>query len=556
MNLEGMSLSTLMPFVIKVAKFYLPSTIAIFVGIHILLKLVKLLGLLNIGNLPKNNLPKEESVHKEELKGKNMIFLGSSVTKGFAAYGRSFADMIAERNGTTCIKEAVSGTTLVEVGTKNYVTRMKAIDKNTPCDVFVCQLSTNDATHKKPLGTVAEGKALQDFDTKTVCGAIEYIIAYAKETWNCPVVFYTSPQYTSLAYWAMREALKQIAAKWNISVIDLWPNAVINEKKNKKFTFMNDEIHPTRRGYTLWTPIFEAALADVLAGKQVGFGVDTSNEAAVRKAKSSKTVKKVIKNIFLTFLIVLLIVITIALRFFGGVTYPTDGNDPKYLPENQTALEYSPLQGKTILSIGSSVSYGNGSSGVSFEDYLEVLDGATVIPVTEGATTIAIREGLTSSYTERLHRAVQPDWEIDAVILQVSTNDASAGNGIGEPTDSYDIDSFDLTTTSGGLEYLIAYCTETWNCPVVVYCSSPFENGPLYDADAYSGLVEGVHKVIDKWSSQVEITFIDQWNDPEMRSISEDELIHYMTDPVHPAMAGYLEWWMPNFQEALYSYFE
>ena len=284
--------------------------------------------------------------------------------------------------------------------------------------------------------------------------------------------------------------------------------------------------------------------------------MDTSDEAAVKKAKSSKTVKKVIKNIFLVILVVMLIVITVALRFFGGITYPTDGNDPKYLPENQTALEYSPLQGKTILSVGSSVSYGNGSGGVSFEDYLEVLDGATVISVTEGATTIAIREGLTSSYTERLRRAVQPDWDIDAVILQVSTNDASAGNGIGEPTDSYDIDSFDLTTTSGGLEYLIAYCTETWDCPVVVYCSAPFENGPLYDADAYGELVEGVHKVIDKWSSEVEIVFIDQWNDPEMRSVSKDEIIHYMSDPVHPAMAGYLEWWMPNFQEALYSFFD
>lgn len=556
MNLEGMSLSTLMPFVIKVAKFYLPSTLAIYLGVIILLKLVKLLGLLNIGNLPKNNLPKEDSTKKDALKGKNMIFLGSSVTKGFAAYGRSFADMIAERNGANCVKEAVSGTTLVEEGKSNYITRMKAIDKNTPCDVFVCQLSTNDATHKKPLGTVAEGNALQDFDTKTVCGAIEYIIAYAKETWNCPVVFYTSPQYASAPYWAMREALKEIAAKWNISVIDLWSNDVVNEKKNKKHTSMNDEIHPTRRGYTSWTPIFEAALADVLAGKQVGFGVDTSDEAAVKKAKSSKTVKKVIKNVFLVILVVLLIVITVALRFFGGVSYPTDGNDDKYLPENQTALEYSPLQGKTILSIGSSVSYGNGSGGVSFEDYLEVLDGATVIPVTEGATTIALRDGLTSSYPERLHRAVQPDWDIDAVILQVSTNDASAGNGIGAPTDSFDESSFDLTTTSGGLEYLIAYCTNTWDCPVVVYCSSPFESGPLYDAEAYGALVEGVHEVVDKWSSEVDIVFIDQWNDPDMRSVTEEEIIHYMTDPVHPAMAGYLEWWMPNFQEALYSFFE
>ena len=49
------------------------------------------------------------------LKGKNFIFLGSSVTKGFAAYGQSFADMIAARNDAHCVKEAVSGTTLAAV---------------------------------------------------------------------------------------------------------------------------------------------------------------------------------------------------------------------------------------------------------------------------------------------------------------------------------------------------------------------------------------------------------------------------------------------------------
>ena len=55
------------------------------------------------------------------LAGKKLIFLGSSVTKGFAARGRSFVDMIAESTGASCVKEAVSGTTLVDNGERSYV---------------------------------------------------------------------------------------------------------------------------------------------------------------------------------------------------------------------------------------------------------------------------------------------------------------------------------------------------------------------------------------------------------------------------------------------------
>lgn len=40
---------------------------------------------------------------------------------------------------------------------------------------------TNDATRNSPLGEISESCDLDSFDVKTVCGAIEYIIAYAKK---------------------------------------------------------------------------------------------------------------------------------------------------------------------------------------------------------------------------------------------------------------------------------------------------------------------------------------------------------------------------------------
>ena len=130
--------------------------------------LIRLFGLLNPGNLPKYNPGNMDQVKNSPLKGKRFIFLGSSVTKGFASFGKSFVDMVAARNGAVCVKEAVSGTTLVDNGPKSYISRLKTIDAKTPCDVFVCQLSTNDATKKLPLGKLSAGTGLADFDTKTM----------------------------------------------------------------------------------------------------------------------------------------------------------------------------------------------------------------------------------------------------------------------------------------------------------------------------------------------------------------------------------------------------
>ena len=133
-------------------------------------------------------------------------------------------------------------------------------------DVFVCQLSTNDATKGFPVGEVGDSFDINDFDTMTVAGAIQYIIAYAKQTWNCPIAFYTSPKYDEPKYEAMVELMYQIAEKWNIELIDLWTNDEINEKYNSiSEHYKNDKIHPTKKGYNQWTPVFEKRLAEILA---------------------------------------------------------------------------------------------------------------------------------------------------------------------------------------------------------------------------------------------------------------------------------------------------
>ena len=218
------------------------------------------------GNAAQYNLANVQKRTDSPLEGKHILFLGSSVTYGAASQGVSFADYIAARNGCTITKEAVSGTTLVNSGSDSYISRLKKLDRSTATDLFVCQLSTNDATQKKELGKVSESYDRGDFDTKTVAGAIEYVISYAQETWDCPVVFYTNPQYNSPGYATMVELLGAIQQKWDITVIDLWNDADFNAiAPEQRELYLADAIHPTKAGYLeWWTPYMENVLCEVI----------------------------------------------------------------------------------------------------------------------------------------------------------------------------------------------------------------------------------------------------------------------------------------------------
>lgn len=222
------------------------------------------------GNDDQYSAANAQPLSGSPLQGKAIIFLGSSVTYGSAAKGESFVDYMVKQDGIVAIKEAVSGTTLVDEtvwGKKSYIERMKTIDPTIQADAFICQLSTNDATMKKPLGEVSDGFELEDFDTQTVAGAIEYVIAYAKQTWDCPVIFYTGTQYKSGHYEEMVALLLQIQEKWGIGVIDLWNDAEMNAVSKADYDlYMVNGIHPSRAGYRdWWTPKFEAFLSEYLA---------------------------------------------------------------------------------------------------------------------------------------------------------------------------------------------------------------------------------------------------------------------------------------------------
>jgi len=200
------------------------------------------------------------------LEGKTFMFLGSSVTYGSASGGTSFVEFIQSQGKCNVIKEAVSGTTLVDNGDSSYVKRftnnLVANYKDTKVDHLIVQLSTNDASQNKPLGKVIKSTSVTAMNTATIVGAIEYIVALAKETWDCEVSFYTGTKYESSLYGRMVEALYDVQEKWGIGIIDLWNDEEMNAVSASDYArYMSDSIHPTLLGYRVWwTPKFIAHL--------------------------------------------------------------------------------------------------------------------------------------------------------------------------------------------------------------------------------------------------------------------------------------------------------
>ncbi len=218
------------------------------------------------GNAQIYDIAAVEPLSQSPLTDMNICYLGSSVTFGASSMQTSFVEYIAKRNSTGYVKEAVSGTTLVEEGPDNYITRMKKLDTGADFDLFVCQLSTNDATQAKPLGAVTSAGTTQ-FDTGTICGAMEFIITYARDTWGCPVVFYTNAYYEKNAYAAMVDALYQLQQKYGIGIIDLYTDSAFNQiSQQQRALYMADAIHPTKAGYLeWWVPKMEAVLYEITA---------------------------------------------------------------------------------------------------------------------------------------------------------------------------------------------------------------------------------------------------------------------------------------------------
>lgn len=239
------------------------------------------------GNAACYDLANVKILADNELKGKTILFLGSSITYGSASGGIAFPDYIAKRNQLNyentdiehTMKQAVPGKTMACVGDgQSYVERIARLDQYENADIFLCQLSVNDANQVKELG-VSTGSAdvvAEPTEVKTVGQAIDYIIYHAHKQWpDAQIAFFTCRNNGNARYAQMVQILKDAKAVWadegvNIEILDLWSDSGIkNLTGNAYIKYMADGNHPTKAGYLeLWTPRFETFLKMILPRTQ------------------------------------------------------------------------------------------------------------------------------------------------------------------------------------------------------------------------------------------------------------------------------------------------
>ena len=250
------------------------------------------------------------------------------------------------------------------------------------------------------------------------------------------------------------------------------------------------------------------------------------------------------KRLKVTIAVIVIILILAASAYVCNMFgFFNKGNYGDTALENVELKQNSVLNGKTVIFLGSSVTYGYGSMGVSFVDYLEAADG--IIPIKEAVSGTTLADRSEKSYVSRLKR-INPELKPDAFVCQLSTNDATKGIPLGSVSEGVELADFDTSTVAGAIEYIIFHVRLTWDCPIVFYTQAK------YDSEQYGKMVDLLLQIQKKWG----ITVIDLWNNEQINSITDEQRSLYLVDKIHPTKAGYLEWWLPEFEKELNNVFK
>lgn len=175
------------------------------------------------------------------------------------------------------------------------------------------------------------------------------------------------------------------------------------------------------------------------------------------------------------------------------------------------------LKDKRILFLGSSVTRGMASLQISFVEMLQKKYG--IIPYKEAVDGTTLVDTSTSSYISRLKK-IDPKIKFDAIVVQLSTNDAFK---------NFPIYSSSEDNIEDSIKEISAYVRNTWNVPLIFYTC------PYYGNERYDNMV----KLLYKLSKSENFEIVDIYNSEGFKTLSPYDKGLYMYDANHPTQAGY-----------------
>lgn len=223
-------------------------------------------------NISKIKLVQYYRFIKNKLYGKSLFVAGDSVAFGFGSGGKSYADIIAEKNKMSMKKVAVSGTTFAKRDgvTNSILEQVQMMDKL--YDYVLIEGGFNDYFQKDKgvtIGTMPKNMN-SSRDDKTTYGALDSICLWLKQKYPSSKLLFVVPHKIMTntgvlddGFYPYLQAIRNVCEKYSISYADIALKGGCTPfyQEFRDTYFSGDGIHPNLEGYeSFYVPRIEAEM--------------------------------------------------------------------------------------------------------------------------------------------------------------------------------------------------------------------------------------------------------------------------------------------------------
>ena len=223
-------------------------------------------------NISKIKLVQYYRFRKNKLYGKSLFVAGDSVAFGFGSGGKSYADIIAEKNKMSMKKVAVSGTTFAKRDgmTNSILEQVQMMDKL--YDYVLIEGGFNDYFQRNngvSIGTMPKNMN-SSRDDKTTYGALDSICLWLKQNYPASKILFVVPHkimtitgVIDSEFYPYLQAIRDVCEKYSVRYADIALKGGCTpfyQSFRDKY-FGSDGIHLNYDGYeTFYVPVIEAEM--------------------------------------------------------------------------------------------------------------------------------------------------------------------------------------------------------------------------------------------------------------------------------------------------------
>lgn len=221
----------------------------------------------------------ETNVETSPYKGKTIVAFGDSIIAGWGwKEGTGIIQPLKEKYpDATWINKAESGANMAVTSSPAHTPIVNQITSYTgAADAIIFDGGVNDINNNITMGNIADSYD-SNYDTTTICGAMESVLQYIMDTYPLSVKLYIIPHsfaknnsYLDPVHAKMIEICK----KWNMPYLDMRKFSQIAMTANNKSKYtrnastgVGDGVHPTEAWYrTFYAPLVDRRLRDLGIG--------------------------------------------------------------------------------------------------------------------------------------------------------------------------------------------------------------------------------------------------------------------------------------------------